>query len=193
MPIIIKRYTNRKLYDTDKKQYITLSGIASYIQEGEEVIVIDNTTGEDISNLTLTQIIFEKEREKTGFFPKSILAGLIKTSGDTFENIRRSLTSPKELMRQVNDEIERRLDVLIEQGKITLDEAVGLRDNLLNLGHRDLISNQPIESIIENILKERGVPSRNEFRQLINDVELISEKIDRYNDVTGEIEINDQN
>ncbi|MGD8735253.1 MAG: polyhydroxyalkanoate synthesis regulator DNA-binding domain-containing protein, partial [Anaerolineae bacterium] len=52
----IKRYPNRKLYDTEAKQYITLEGIAALIRQGNEVQVIDHATGEDLTALTLTQI-----------------------------------------------------------------------------------------------------------------------------------------
>lgn len=61
---IIKRYPNRKLYDTEAKKYITLDGIAELIRDGQEVQVMDHSTGEDLTTLTLTQIIFEQEKEK---------------------------------------------------------------------------------------------------------------------------------
>ena len=63
MPVV-KRYPNRKLYDTQAKRYVTLNSIAELIRLGEDIQVIDYTTGEDITALTLTQIIFEQEKEK---------------------------------------------------------------------------------------------------------------------------------
>ena len=72
MPII-KRYPNRKLYDTDAKRYITLDGIAELIRDGAEVQVVDHTTNEDLTAVTLTQIIFEQEKRNSGFLPKSVL------------------------------------------------------------------------------------------------------------------------
>ena len=61
MPII-KRYPNRKLYDTAAKQYVSLDGIAAMIRRGDEVQVVDHATGEDLTTLTLTQIIVEQEK-----------------------------------------------------------------------------------------------------------------------------------
>ena len=69
MPITIKRYPNRKLYNTDTKRYITLDGIAELIRDGESVQVVDHTTNEDLTSLTLSQIIFEQEKKKSGFLP----------------------------------------------------------------------------------------------------------------------------
>ena len=66
---MIKRYPNRKLYDTEAKQYITLSGIAELIRQGGDIQVSDYATGEDLTALTLSQIIFEQEKKQSGFLP----------------------------------------------------------------------------------------------------------------------------
>lgn len=180
MPKIIKRYANRKLYDTEKKRYITLNEIAKYIQENEEVVVIDNTTGDDISNIVLTQIIIERERENSGYFPKSILAGLIQMSSDTFEIFRRSIFSPMELVKNINEEIDRRLETLIDQGIISLEEGRFLRENLISPSRKMTTPIIQIDTIVEGILHERGVPTGIDFRRLIDDVERLSEIIDQY-------------
>ena len=60
---IIKRYQNRKLYDTDASCYVTLDEIAEMIQQGEEVSVVDDRNQKDITAATLTQIIFEKQKK----------------------------------------------------------------------------------------------------------------------------------
>ena len=57
----IKRYPNRKLYDTEKKRYITLKGIADLIRQGKELRVVDNATGQDLTTVTLSQVIFDQE------------------------------------------------------------------------------------------------------------------------------------
>ncbi|MCK5314811.1 MAG: polyhydroxyalkanoate synthesis regulator DNA-binding domain-containing protein, partial [Anaerolineales bacterium] len=71
----IKRYPNRKLYDTEAKQYITLDEIADLIRQGQEIRVTDNVTGEDLTAVTLSQIIFEQEKKQSGFLPRSVLTG----------------------------------------------------------------------------------------------------------------------
>ena len=57
--LVIKRYPNRKLYDTEAKRYITLDGITELIHRGEDLHVVDHETGEDLTTVTLSQIIFE--------------------------------------------------------------------------------------------------------------------------------------
>jgi polyhydroxyalkanoate synthesis repressor PhaR len=70
----IKRYANRKLYDTRDSRYVTLDHIAAMVRAGDEVKVVDNTTRADLTTATLAQIIFEEEKKT----PKLTVAGLRK-------------------------------------------------------------------------------------------------------------------
>jgi len=87
----IKRYPNRKLYDTEAKRYVTLENITQMIHAGHEVQVVDHETGEDLTNLTLSQIIFEQEKKGSGLLPRALLTNLIRAGEDTFEQVRRAL------------------------------------------------------------------------------------------------------
>ena len=68
----IKRYANRKLYDTRDSRYVTLELIAAMVRAGDDIRVIDNTTQADLTTATLAQIIFEEEKA----MPRLLLAGL---------------------------------------------------------------------------------------------------------------------
>jgi polyhydroxyalkanoate synthesis repressor PhaR len=68
----IKRYANRKLYDTRESRYVTLEHIAAMVRAGDDVRVVDNTTQADLTTATLAQIIFEEEKAT----PRLSLAGL---------------------------------------------------------------------------------------------------------------------
>jgi len=61
---VIKRYANRKLYDTRASRYVTLNQISEYVKAGEEVRIIDNTSKEDLTSVTLAQILYERERQR---------------------------------------------------------------------------------------------------------------------------------
>ncbi len=92
--VTIKRYPNRKLYNTDTKKYITLDGISDLIRDGVEVEVVDHATGEDLTALTLSQILFEREKKSvSGFLPHAVLTGLVKAGGETLASLRRTLAS----------------------------------------------------------------------------------------------------
>ena len=89
----IKKYANRKLYHTNRKRYITLEGIAALIQAGEQVQVVDNETGEDITEPVLSQVVLQA-RGSGGRLPTHVLTGLIQAGGDTLSGVRRSIWSP---------------------------------------------------------------------------------------------------
>lgn len=76
--ILIKRYENRKLYDSSRSTYVTLEEIARLIREGKEVKVVDAKTHEDLTKSTLAQIILEEERHKKNLLPLSFMYQLIK-------------------------------------------------------------------------------------------------------------------
>src|ERR1043165_8612012 len=79
---IIKRYSNRKLYDTKGSSYVTLLQIAQMIRDGEDVQIIDNATKEDKTDVTLALIISEELREKPRAIPLTTLKALIRHRGE---------------------------------------------------------------------------------------------------------------
>jgi polyhydroxyalkanoate synthesis repressor PhaR len=86
-PKIIKRYQNRKLYDTSDSCYVTLEDISEMIKQGEEVEIIDNTTKEDISAVTLAQIIFEEQKKKKHVLPLGTFRQIIQGSGEALRDL----------------------------------------------------------------------------------------------------------
>jgi polyhydroxyalkanoate synthesis repressor PhaR len=77
-PILIKRYENRKLYDSSRSTYVTLEEIAGLIRDGKEIRVVDAKTNEDLTKNTLALIILEGERHKKNLLPLSFMYQLIK-------------------------------------------------------------------------------------------------------------------
>jgi polyhydroxyalkanoate synthesis repressor PhaR len=86
MPILIKRYANRKLYNTQSSRYITLKGIAELLERGEEVRVIDNESGEDITKVALSQILVDESR--SNHEPStSLLTQIMERGGDVLYDV----------------------------------------------------------------------------------------------------------
>jgi len=163
---VIKRYPNRKLYDTEAKEYVTLSGIAELIREGHEIQVVDHTTGEDLTAVTLTQIIFEQEKKQSGFLPRSVLTGLIQAGGEKLS---------LDLFHQVDEEIDRRIRALIRRGELEEGEGLRLRDQLLAEG--DARFSDLSEAELERMLIKRGVPTKEEWEQLEERLESLVSKL----------------
>lgn len=149
MPVI-KRYPNRKLYDTEAKRYVTLEQITALIQSGHEVIVIDHETGEDLTNLTFSQIIFEQEKKGSGLLPRALLTNLIRTGGDTLEQVRRALLGGERAS---------------EEGGTpghTADEATPL---------------QRIDDLFQDVLQTLNVPTTRDLQRLQTQLDELNAKI----------------
>ena len=133
--VAIKRYPNRKLYNTETKQYITLEGIADLIRMGEEISVTDHKNGEDLTSLTLTQIILEQEKKQDGLLSNSFLTGLIRTGGERLSAVRReSMTILEEQLEKRLRQLQiptradlQELDDRLEELSLKLEQAAGAR------------------------------------------------------------------
>lgn len=86
-PTVIKKYANRRLYDTGRSSYVTLDDLCVMVKEGHEFVVYDAKTGEDLTRSVLTQIIVEQESRGQNLLPIPFLRQLIGFYGDSLEGI----------------------------------------------------------------------------------------------------------
>ena len=112
---IIKRYQNRKLYDTDRSVYVTLDDISEMVRRGDDVKVLDNVSGEDLTSMTMTQILLEKEKKRNKILPIETLKGIIQHGGesihDIYDKIYKSTSGPiKQVKHEANTQISKILN-----------------------------------------------------------------------------------
>jgi polyhydroxyalkanoate synthesis repressor PhaR len=157
MAYVIKRYSNRKLYDTQESRYVTLEELEELIRAGKEISVVDVSTGEDLTSVTLAQIILENERNRRATLPTAFLHQLIKHGEAWQDFVQKSLksslegilTSQREADRvlrewgaragwlQVAPPVEPRPEVRSEPADDKLrDEVAALREQLRTLEER---------------------------------------------------------
>ncbi|MCB0220295.1 MAG: transcriptional regulator [Chrysiogenetes bacterium] len=118
-PRVIKRYPNRKLYDTQKSCYVTLDEIANMVKGGEDVTIIDNKTNQDITSVTLTQIIFEEEKKNKSILPLSALRKIIQSGQDFLQS---TINEGAERVTHLRDETEKQIKRLMNRSELTADE-----------------------------------------------------------------------
>lgn len=177
--ILIKRYPNRKLYNTEAKKYVTLEGIAELIRQGQEIQITDHQTGEDLTAVTLTQIIFEQEKKEGGFLPRPVLTSLIQSGGHTLTELKRTLASQMGLFQHVNSEIERRIHTLIREGDLDRAEGEQLRAKLISADQAPRESALPTDEEIEQLLGERDVPSQEDLKNLNEKLDELVAKLEK--------------
>ncbi len=86
-PTIIKKYANRRLYDTGRSSYVTLDDLCEMVQEGHDFVVIDAKSGDDITRSVLTQIIADQEAGEETLLPTSFLRSLIGFYGNNMQSM----------------------------------------------------------------------------------------------------------
>jgi len=120
---VIKRYANRKLYDTERSCYVTLEEISQMIKEGDDVKVVDNKTKDDLTAVTLAQIIVEEEK-KVQKMPLKLLRSIIQSGNEVIgELLTDKVTDP---VKRLRDDVERRVDSLLKRdgkGEAAVDGA----------------------------------------------------------------------
>ncbi len=106
MPVIrlIKRYGSRKLYDTEESRYVSLEEIGDWVRRGQQVKVVDNTTGDDVTAQTLALVIVEEGRRGSSFFTSDLLHDLIRRGEHVFN------TSVEQLQSGVDRALRASLD-----------------------------------------------------------------------------------
>lgn len=113
---IIKKYPNRRLYDTEKSSYITLSEVHNIIKSGKDFKVVDAETGEDITRSILVQIIIEQENGETPIFTTDMLTKFIRFYDDAAQNL-------------FGEFLEKNMQMFTEQQKRFQEQVGGMIDN----------------------------------------------------------------
>ena len=167
MTVLIKRYANRKLYNTETSRYITLKGISELIEAGREVRVIDNQSGEDITNVALSQILVDSER-RGDEIPKSLLSDLFERGGDAlYGALRRGMGDATDglddlrhnLRRLVNPKDAERLGDWIALATPDLDHVV--------------------QNAVERVFKLLDLPRRSDIEALNQNLKRVADAVDR--------------
>jgi len=117
MARVIKRYGNRKLYDTSESRYVTLEEIARYVRAGEDVTVIENETGEDLTALAFAQIILEEERRKSGVLSLPVLRQLIQHGEQALQGIAAQVDRSMGAIGEMGERAGRRVQELVGIGE----------------------------------------------------------------------------
>lgn len=109
---IVKKYANRKLYDTSDKKYVVMDTLAKLIKDGEEVTVIDKQTGDDITSAVVSQILARENKDHEQRVSSGVLVQLIRRSGETVKDYSENVK------KWIGKSIDKRIDEVL--GKMNL-------------------------------------------------------------------------
>lgn len=169
-PRLIKRYQNRKLYDTQASRYVTLDDIAVLIRAGEDVQIVDNRNHEDLTGVTLTQIIFEQEKKKRSLLPLSTLRNIIQSGGEKIVDfVQSSIESGVSSITHAKGEAEKYFEKIIKKSDSSLEEAKHQVKEFVD---------DKLKTAIDSVT---AIPALNsEIRSLRKKIDILEEKLKKY-------------
>ena len=134
---LVKRYGNRKLYDVEASRYVTLDGIRALVQSGEDVRVVDNDSGEDLTRVTLAQIIYEAEKKPNGGGTLSLplLRRLVQFGDEAVRDLRRGVERGREALETVREGVQ---GLVARRGTGKKKKGSSLLEDLLEAPQRTL-------------------------------------------------------
>ncbi len=164
MAVLIKRYANRKLYDTEASRYITLKGISEYVRDGQDVQVIDNESGEDITPLILSQILVDGQKhggDAGGGASNTVLAELIQKGGDALYTVlRRGMDDVTDNLSDVRQNMRRWID----------------RDEQAAADPAQLA--QTVHEAVERVLRVVDLPTRSDIEALNKNIQRLADALE---------------
>ncbi len=177
MAILIKRYANRKLYNTATSRYITLKGIAELLDAGEEVQVVDNETGEDITSVALSQILVDSERSNKQ--PSdTLLSQILGRGGDVlYGALKRGVDDAAEGIDEVRDRVRKAMQ----------REGVGEGGpfgDWLGVSRADF--EKMLQSSMERVFQVLDLPRRSDLDALNQNLERVAKAVEKLEQVYGE-------
>ncbi|HSD26498.1 MAG TPA: polyhydroxyalkanoate synthesis regulator DNA-binding domain-containing protein [Vicinamibacteria bacterium] len=154
-PRSIRRYENRKLYDPEAGRYVTLEDVGRMVAGGGEVEVVDQKTGEDLTSFTLAQVLLERVRTGASRIPRQVLTRLIRIATGP-SSAWGDWPEPQDAAGRARQEAERIVSRVLGRGRLSLDEAVAVRQDVGQMVHRLVTEAQAgVESRLKSLL-ERG-------------------------------------
>ena len=187
MKRVIRRYSNRKLYDTVSRKMITLKDIADFIKNGYDIQVIEHETGEDVTELTMAQIILEQVKGKREILSVPVLLReLIKAGRSSIaEFIKHSTIASVEAIALTEKKARELVRNLIDTGRLSESDGRDLLEILLeNVRERREVLEERIKKIARDVIKESGIPSKKALeekvravsREILESIGIASEK-----------------
>ncbi|MBF0496156.1 MAG: hypothetical protein HQK58_06215 [Deltaproteobacteria bacterium] len=172
----IRKYPNRKMYDTSEKKYVTLDQVAELIRAGEEVRIVDSKTGDDLTSATVSQILAREKNTNQEEVPPGLLIGLLqKGRGAVSEYTKKYFSLWQSAVTMAEDEIDKVVGRLVKDKEISESEGKTLKEDILDqaAGLRKWIGDK-IDEQINEVFGKMNLVSRDQITELTKKIEALT-------------------
>jgi len=175
----IKKYANRKMYDTHDKRYVTMVQLSELIKQGEEVMVIDNSTGEDITTAIISQLIGRDNKEKDKTVSSQLLMQLLRKGGGTLTDYaKRYMSLWQSAFNMAEDEVTQLVNRLVKNKELSISEAGKLKKEIM--GYTSSLKGWISDSIdkrVGEVLQSMNLATIDHLKELSVKVDALSKKV----------------
>lgn len=176
---LIKKYANRKLYDTTDKRYLTMDRLAELIKSGEEVSIVDNETGDDLTSSIVSQLLAREDSDTVKAVPSRVLMQMLrKGRGTLFGYGKKYVSLWQSALTLSKDEIEKLVNSLVHEKEISESEGKNLKNEIL--GFANNLKSWIIDSIDQQVsegLKMMNLSSKDQVNALTKRVDELTKKV----------------
>lgn len=177
----VKKYANRKMYDTTDKQYVSMTQLAALIKSGEEITVIDNRTGDDITSLIVSQLIAREKKDDPQGVSSKVLVQLLRKGSDTLTDYARKYVSVwQNAFTMAEDELDKFVNLLIKNKELSRSEGRRLKNEITN--YTDSVKGWVADNVDKRINEALGMmnlATRDEVAALSKKIDVLSRQIDK--------------
>ena len=177
----IKKYANRKMYDRTDKQYVTMAQLSKLIKSGEEVSIVDNNTGDDLTSSIVSQLIGREKKDKEKGVSPRVLMQLLRKGGGTLSDYAKKYTSLwQNAFNMAEDEVDKLVNMLVKEKELSRSEGSKLKKEIV--GYTDSMKSWISDSIdkrISEVLDVMNLPTKDTLNELAARVDTLAEKIDK--------------
>jgi len=175
----IKKYVNRKMYDTTDKKYISMKQVAQLIKSGEEVSIIDNKTGEDLTAAIVSRLIGQDKKEKDRVVSPRIMMQLLRKGGDTLTDYAKKYTSLwQNALTMAEDEVDKVVGTLVKDKELSRAEGSRLKKEIT--GYTDSLKSwigERVDRRMNEALAAMNLASRDQVDALAAKIDKLSREV----------------
>ncbi len=173
MKRIIRRYSNRKIYDVATSRFITLKDIAAIVEEGHEITVVDNETGEDITELTLVQVLLERAKAKKELAAVPMLLHQLVRAGQTVVSdfVRNSVLVSIKTLAMTEKDVAELVQTLALRGHLRKEDTAELNEMLLEATkQQQAFLDERIRRVVTSRLEAMGLGEELNLVKLVKSI-----------------------
>ncbi len=188
----IKKYANRKLYDTTDKKYISRKRLSELIKQGEDIVIIDNETGEDLTASIVSSLIATTSGKAGGNVSSGVLIQLFRKGGSALTDYaKRYVSLWQKSFTLAEDEIDSMVKALVKNKELTKSEGNRLKKEIIGYTSsiKDWISDT-VDNRLKEVLSGTNLATKDQVAELNERVNTLEKKLKQFEDMAERETVN---